>query len=230
MEHVSHPCHQCNAEVEEGAPFCRKCGAPQIRVNRGGATEPPRDTETDSASVSGSSQFEREASTPGRIDRRLARRLAALSGVLLAVIVAISSYFPLILLLIPIPGAFTVWFYLRKAHDQKLSLGVGAGLGLLTGLFGSLIYIVPSLSFLLWCLAYHPDWRPAQELRSQIETGLKNNPSPQLQQVAPFLLSHNGMALMAIMGSVVLLVLTLILSAIGGAIGAVVFKRSDRQT
>ena len=224
MEHASHPCHQCNAEVEEGNPFCRKCGAPQIRVSRDEALEPPKESPTDSRSFN-SPRVVSDTSARGGIDRRLARRLAVLSSLLLVVIVAFSSAFPLILLFSPVPGAFTVWFYLRKAPEQKISLGVGTALGMLTGFFGSLFYTIPSLSFLLWCLTYHPDWRPAQELRSQIETALKNNPSPQLQQMAPFLLSHNGMVFMAIMESVVLFVLLFVFSAIGGAIGASIFGR-----
>ena len=223
MEHASHPCHQCNAEVEEGTPFCRKCGAPQIRVSREGAPEQRRESASSSASGADALRFPGDTSTQKRVDRRLARRLAALSGLLLVVIMALSSSSALLFLLIPIPGALTVGFYLRRRPGKSISLGVGTGLGLLTGLFGALLYVVPSLAFLLWCLTNHPDWRPVQDLRSQIEHAVRTN--PQLQQIAPFLLGHNGLVFMAVMGSVVLVVLTLVLSAIGGAVGAALFRR-----
>src|ERR1051326_7417864 len=29
---MDHACHQCGQEIEEGTPFCRHCGAPQIRI------------------------------------------------------------------------------------------------------------------------------------------------------------------------------------------------------
>lgn len=225
MEHLNHLCHQCGAEVEEGNPFCRKCGAPQIRVNRETVEQQASPAQPDFASDLASNSSAAGAQGRSTIDRRIARRQAALAGLLLALILATGLGFSLALLLIPLAGMLAVQLYYRKLPEQKLSLGKGAGIGLLTGFFGFLIFSLPAFPFLLWQVALHPDPALIQQLRAQIEATARNSPNPQAQQMMNSLLTPGGLVFICIMIFVLLLLLTLALSAIGGAIGAGLPKR-----
>ena len=223
---MSHPCHQCGAEVDEGNPFCRQCGSPQIRVNRGGE-EPvnPSAVIGDHTSIPDSASLPYTDSGRSGIDRRLARLQALKAGLLLALILVLSSFFPPSLLLIPAAGLLAVQLYHRKLPQQKISAGTGAGIGLLTGFIGFLIFSIPAFPFTLWNLALHPDPAILQQLRSQLEAAIRSNPNPQAQQMAQNLLAPSGLIFISVVLFVFLLVLTLALSAIGGAIGGSLSKR-----
>jgi len=224
---VSHPCHQCGAEVDEGNPFCRQCGSPQIRVNRGGEEPPanPASTATSYPPAGTSTQPTHGGLESIGINQRVARSQALKAGILIALILVVSSRSMFSLLLIPLAGMLAVQLYIRRVPGHGISAGTGAGIGLLTGLFGFLIYIVPSLSILIWGLEFHPDWAPVQQLRGQFEAAIRNNPNPQAQQMLQHLLTPGGLLFLIIFGSAILLILCLVLSAIGGAIGARLSKR-----
>jgi hypothetical protein len=113
-----------------------------------------------------------------------------------------------------------VQLYCRKRPQHRISAGVGAGMGLLTGFFGFLMFSLVALPYSLWTMAYRPDPALIQQLHAQLDAAMRSNPSPQGQQIAQYLLSPSGLIVIVIAGFVFLLILTLILSAIGGAIGA----------
>ena len=231
MEHESHPCHQCNAEVEEGAPFCRKCGAPQIRVSREGTPEQPRGAPgSGDGSVSPVTGGVKQGGRSSSIDRRLARQQAALAGLLLAFILAAMFVFLPSLLLIPLASMLTIRLYFRKRPLDRISAGTGAGMGLLTGFFGFFMFALPGVPTLLRLLVYHPDPQLMHQLRAQFEAAARSNPNPQAQQMVQYLLTPAGLTFVVVALFVFLLVFTLVLSALGGAIGAALFKRSDKQT
>jgi len=219
---VGHPCHQCGTEVGEGSPFCRQCGAPQIRVSPGGSAEQATNDPTakDSASDSISAQLPGNGPLRISVNRHVARRQAALAGLMLAVLLALSSWFTPVLLLVPLAGLLAVELYGRKVPERRISPGVGAGIGLLTGFFGFLMFSLPALPYTLWDVAHHPDPALTQQLHAQLDAAMRSNPTPQAQQVVQYLLSPSGLIVIVITSFVFLLILTLALSAIGGAIGA----------
>jgi hypothetical protein len=144
---------------------------------------------------------------------------------LVAVLLTLSYFRAPFFLLIPIAGFFAVWRYLREIPGQRLSPGAGAGIGLLTGFLGFLFCGIPYISTISWCLANHSDCLPVRSLRAQISLALEANPNPQVQQVAQSLLAPSGVFFFAVALCLLTLVLTLLLSAIGGAIGANLSKR-----
>jgi hypothetical protein len=144
---------------------------------------------------------------------------------LLAFILITALRLPVTLLFVPLAGIFAVQLYAWKLPEQKLSSGAGAGIGLLTGLFGFLMFALPAFPLALWKVALHPDPELMQQLRAQAETTVRNSSNPQAQQVMSSLLSPNGLIFICIFMFVFLLALTLILSALGGAIGANIARR-----
>ena len=226
MEHASHPCHQCNAEVEEGTPFCRKCGAPQIRVSREGTSEQPREASVEPGSpaspVTGAPQ---QGARSIDIDRRLARRQAALAGLLVALVLALAFKSLPSLLLIPLASMLTIQLYYRKRPQDRISAGTGAGMGLLTGFLGFLMFALLGVPVALWQFVYHPDPQLMHELRTQLEAAARAHPNPQAQQIIQNFLTPGGLTLVVVALFLFLLVFTLIFSAIGGAIGATLFRR-----
>jgi ABC-type multidrug transport system permease subunit len=143
----------------------------------------------------------------------------------LAIIIVSFFFFPWALLLIALPGLLAVQLYYREGPGQKISPGAGAGIGLLTGLIGFMIFSVPALPFVLWHLVLHPDPELMQQFRTQMEATVRSNPNPQAQQIMQSLLTPGGMAFICIVAFLFLLIFTLLLSAIGGAIGATLSRR-----
>jgi hypothetical protein len=215
---VGHPCHQCGTEVGEGSPFCRQCGAPQIRVSPGNGEEPPAN-DLLTAKGPGADPTLIQPAKIG-INRRIARRQAALAGILVAVFLILSYFLAPIFLFIPLAGLLAVQRYLGEVPRPKLSPGAGAGIGLLTGFLGFLMCDIPYVSIMSWCLAFHRDCAPVRSLRAQIDAAIHANPNPQLQQALQSWLTPTGVFFSVVFISVVTLILTLALSAIGGAIGA----------
>src|SRR5581483_3007886 len=139
-------------------PFCRQCGAPQIRVGQGGEEPPAGEFAGTQSSTAGTISAQPPyASVNISINRRLARKQAALAGILVAIIIIFSSFSPWALLLIALPGFLAVQLYYRNGPGQKISSGAGAGIGLLTGFIGFLIFSVPALPLALWYVVLHPD-------------------------------------------------------------------------
>jgi hypothetical protein len=159
------------------------------------------------------------------IDRRVARQQAALAGLLLALSLAAMFVFLPSVLLIPLAGMLTIQLYFRKRPQDRISAGVGAGMGLLTGLLGFLMFALVGVPMMLRLLVYHPDPQLMHELRAQFEAAARSNPNPQAQQMVQYLLTPAGLTFVVVALFVFLLVFTLALSALGGAIGATFFGR-----
>jgi hypothetical protein len=174
---------------------------------------------------SGSDDAVSEGPVPGGIERSVARRQAAKAALLVALILAISSQLLWGLLLIPLAGMLAVQLYLRRRPEPKLSPGAGAGIGLLTGFLGFLIFGIPALPFTLWVTVFHPDPAVLKELHAQMDTQIQRSPNPQAQQIAQSLMTPHGLLLLFILGFAILLILTLVLSAVGGAMGAGIGRR-----
>jgi len=174
----------------------------------------------DSASDSIATQLPGNGPIRISINRQVARRQAALAGLMLAILLVLASQFPAVLFLVPLAGLLAVELYGRKVPERRISPGVGAGIGLLTGFFGFLVFGIVAIPYDLRNVIRHPDPAEIQQLHAQLDPAVRANPTPLVQQMAQYLLSPSGLIVIHITSFVVLLVLTLALSAIGGAIGA----------
>jgi hypothetical protein len=215
---VEHACHQCGAAVEDGTPFCRHCGAPQIRV----AT---------ALQVSDSTLAEagREPQAPqpvrlgafNQIDWRRGYRAAVLAagvGGLAGILVAVASGVP--------QAAFLVWMLgsgmvavvaYRRRHLGRVTAGMGARLGAAAGAAGFAMFALLSAMQVLVL-------RGGGQLQSMLETQLKQTAErsgdANAQQLIQQFLTPQGLMLLIAMGMVLMLVSFLLLSSVGGAIAA----------
>ena len=122
-------------------------------------------------------------------------------------------------------GFLCVLFYRRRSFDANLTSGLGARLGALSGMLGFGIF---ALLTGLETALFHSGGELRNALRQAIDQAASRNTEPQAQQMLQYLKSPQGLALVMIMGLMMMFVLFLILSSLGGVLGAVMLRRKER--
>lgn len=212
---MEHPCYKCGANVEDGVPFCTQCNAPQIRV--GGAVAEA----ISPAEMSGPS-FQTQSGTSIQWSDGLPA--AALAGLVAAFLMFIAlGVFGLGLIGC---GALSVVLYRRRNPTSNLSPGMGAQLGAVSGIFGFGIFAILSA---VGMLVFRNGVEMRKALLDAIAQSAARSPDPQVEKAFEYLKTPPGLALMMALSLAVLLVAFLILSSIGGAVGAAMMRRKDRM-
>jgi hypothetical protein len=175
--------------------------------------------------------------SPGAIDWAQGMRASALAGLLLALALFFASVIiatiglilhlrqgPLALLLflaswccMVAAGVLAVRFYRRRRPEATISPSMGARLGVLSGLLGFFFYGVPQA---LRLVLFHLGGSVREAMQKAIEQSAAQSPDPRAQEMVRNLMSPSGLA--AIFTALVVLVLLvfLVLSSLGGVIGA----------
>jgi hypothetical protein len=215
---VEHSCYQCGAGVEDGIPFCRQCNAPQIRVATAEAVGPAE---------TGPEGFSRRHSVAlpfSALDWPQALRAAALAGLFgVILIVILRQAFALAMIT---SGALSVYFYRRKNPFSNLSAWLGALLGALSGVFGTVLLAVPS-TFMLISIRSGGEARAA--IMAAVQDQVARNPDPHARELLEYLKTPQGFTFMMIVFLFVMLVFFLLLSSLGGALAAAVLRRRQRS-
>ncbi len=230
---MEHPCHGCNTPVEDGVAFCPNCNAPQIRVpvpEAEAATPLPAPSTAGEAHASaetaapGGGSAAAMTAAPGHIEWSQGIRGAALAGALLALclLIPVAAFFVWMIA----AGTFAVALYLRRVPDRALSAGMGARLGAISGLFGFGIFaFLYSLELLL-----APDSGRVREIFQQVlQQSAARNPDPTFQAMLQRMMTPEGLALLFTLGMVFTLAAFVLLSSLGGALGAYLFRRRDSR-
>ncbi|HEV8523208.1 MAG TPA: zinc-ribbon domain-containing protein [Terriglobales bacterium] len=244
---MTHPCHQCDAPIEEGVPFCPQCGAPQIRVSPvtpGDPATPPILPGTP-ADVQPPAQ-PLEVAPPEALKSSAAVRTAFVTGLLVAVAMLLVAAIvvrlamaarvgeqalgALVLLAycacMLLGGALSVRLARRRNPDISVSYLTGARLGALTALFGFLIFGL--LEFILVAA-----FRPGANLRAAWSEALRRyasqNADPRAQQIFDWLQSPAGLATVLTAILVVALVSFVVCATMGGLIAAGVWGQKRSQ-
>jgi hypothetical protein len=216
---MDHACHQCGTEIEEGTPFCRHCGAPQIRIptlDEPASPPMPPGTPADAqppavpVPVGQAPQL-----GPAGIDWQQALPAALWAGALLAVawIVPYIGYF----LWIIAAGAVAVAFYRRRVPQAPITPAIGARIGAVCGLFG-FVGFAALMAVALLLLRGSTKFR--EMLQQAMQQAAASNPDPKAQELLAQMTSPAGLAFIVTLVMVVFLVGFVALSAAGGAIGA----------
>jgi hypothetical protein len=213
---VEHSCYQCGALVEDGVPFCRQCNAPQIRVATAEVVA-PTELIPDSFSPRYSSSL-----SSAVFQWPHALRAAALAGLLgVILIIILQQAFALAMVS---AGFLSVYFYRRKNPFSKLTAGIGALLGALSGILGSILVAVPCTFALI-------SFRAREENRAAIMMALRQqlarNPDPRAQDLLEYAKTPEGFTVMMVVLMVVMLVFFVVLSSLGGAIAAALLRRKQ---
>jgi hypothetical protein len=177
---------------------------------------------------------------PGAIDWSQGIRASALAGVLLALAIffvpAIVAGIGLVLhvgqaaigLLVLLAscccmlvgGALVVRLYRRRRPETTITPGMGARLGVVTGLLGFSFYSVPQALRLVF---FRLGGTIREAMQKAIEQAAARSPDPQAQEMMRNFTSP-GMLAVILTGFVVLFLLAfLVCSSLGGAIGASVW-------
>jgi hypothetical protein len=199
--------------VEDGTPFCGQCNAPQIRVE-GAFAEGP-----------GGLGPAIQGVTPGATAIQWSQALpsAALAGLIAAVLMFIPlGAFGLGMIA---AGVLAVLFYRRRNPLASLSPGMGARLGALSGLLGFGIFAVFTS---VEVVAFHSGGQLRAALLEAVQQSAARASDPQAQQILDYLKSPPGLALVMVLGLAFMFVVFLILSSLGGALGAMLLRHRNR--
>ena len=230
--------------MEDGVAFCPHCNAPQIRVAAAVAEQAvtpvfppgtPGDVQPPAQPVG------LAPVSPGAIDWSQGVRAAALAGLLLALAIFFASVIiaiigsilhlgqgPLALLLflaswccMLVAGALAVRFYRRRRPGAAVGPGMGARLGVLSGLLGFFFYGVPQA---LRLALFNFGGSVREAMQKAIEQSAAQSPDPRAaEEMVRNLMSPGGLAaILTVLVALVLLVF-LGLSSLGGALGASVW-------
>ncbi|MBA3912497.1 MAG: hypothetical protein H0X25_01245 [Acidobacteriales bacterium] len=201
--------------MEEGTAFCPNCNAPQIRVSLAGAAEPDSGAVVagpggSAADYAGHVHWSRSlpAVLIGGLTAALAMSLP-LGGFGLGVLAA---------------GAFAVFLYKRRTPLAHLTPVMGARLGGLAGAVGFIIFaFITSLGMAL----SHSAGEMRKALVEAIRQQALRNPDPQAQQVIEALNTPSGLAILLALSLAFLFIVFVVLSGLGGALGAYFTRRGD---
>ena len=222
MEHL---CHRCGATVEDGVPFCRQCSAPQIRVAGFEAARSSSPSELSEASSLPQPNVPGSANQSARIQWSQALPAAALAGTVAALVMAIpGGGFGLGMVS---AGAFAVLIYYRRSPHGILTAGAGARLGAVTGFIASCVLGI--LLSLEMAFLHSGNQLRVALLQSVEQAAARAGSDPQAQQVVQFLKSPEGLTLLLGLGVLVMLLVFLFCSMIGGAISAALLGKRERR-
>lgn len=213
---MEHACYKCGSNVEDGIPFCPQCNAPQIRVGGVAAEALP------AAELAGVSLPDYHDGTSIRWSDALPS--AALAGLIAAFLMFVAlGVFGLGLIA---AGILSVVFYRRRNPASNLTPAWGARLGAVTGVLGFGIFAVLSA---VETFIFQSGGQLRAIMLEAIQQSAARNSDVEVQKVFEYLKTPPGLILMMGIGMAMLLVFVLVLSSLGGAIGAAMMRRKDRM-
>jgi hypothetical protein len=223
VQSVEHPCHQCHSTIEDGIPFCPKCGAPQIRVAPEEEAETIPPVAADSGYTNTSSWNQVAGLQSQGVNWRAAFPGALLTGLVGGGLTILLGRIPLVLVLVLVlVGALSVRIY-RARTKSVVTPGMGAKLGAFAGFFASLLdAMMVAAVFTLQRPLVQDSMRKAMEISGR-------NADPQslkvLQDLINGLSTPSGMAAFALIVILFFFGLSLVCTALGGLIGAAFFGK-----
>lgn len=210
---MQHACDKCGAAVEDGTPFCKQCGSPQIRVAS-------FDLQTTSSPEPIDYSFQPDAAS---LQWSQALPAAAAAGL----VAAISMLLPFgaVGLGILAAGYISVRLYQRRVAGAMLTSGTGARLGAVAGVLGFVFFTIFTA---IEVLVFHAGGELHDALIQAVQQSISRTSDPQAQQALQYLKSPPGLALIMTMGLAIMFVVFLIFSSVGGALSAALLRRKPR--
>lgn len=195
--------------------FCPKCSAPQIRVS----TE-------EVFPVAGPAEplIYQPAAPTNRIEWSSA--WAAIGwAVALACVVTLITVGSLGLGML-VAGALSVVFYRRRHPLLNLTASMGARLGAVAGALG---FAVGLVGLAVAILGFHAGPKVHDTLVTAVERSVASHPMPGSQEFLESFKTSQGFATWGTVGLVFSLMLCVGFACVGGALGALLFRRRKRM-
>jgi hypothetical protein len=137
-------------------------------------------------------------------------------------IAAILLMFPLGILGLIFSGGVCVALYRRRTSGFPVTAGMGWRLGAAAGAMAFAIFAILGA---LQVAVFHTGDQLRDVLLNAVRQAAERNSDPQAQQVVEYLKTPAGVAFTLVFGMVVVLIFCVILSGLGGAIGAAWFGK-----
>jgi hypothetical protein len=205
--------------VEQGTAFCPQCRAPQIRVAVPEIVI-PSGIASDSTVTSLPAYFGAPLTT--RIEWSQALPATALAGLITALLMMTPlAYFGFGML---IGGSLSVVFYRRRVPAANVTPGMGARLGMVSGILGGGIF---AALLSVGTTLFHAWDNVRAKLIEVVEQTAARNPDPQTQQALEFFKSPDGIVLLLTTALIGALIAFVIFSGLGGALGAAFLRRKE---
>jgi hypothetical protein len=149
---------------------------------------------------------------------------AAVAGAIVALAWAVPflSFF----IWMGLAGLGGVLLYQRRVPGAIPTSGIGARIGALAGLFGFAVFVV---FMALQMLVLHSTGQLRQLMQQVLQQAASQNADPRAQQVLQRLASPQGLALMLTLVLVLAFFAFLLLSSLGGALGAYLIRKRQRD-
>lgn len=218
---MEQPCYKCRQVVEEGRPFCPHCGAPQIRVL---VAEPVAAVGTFAGVSAPAESAELPASQTVPVLALPMRWSQALKPCVLAALVAsllmamgLNPFVAMISV-----GFLAVVFHRQGRREMIVKPATGAALGALGGLLWFAISTILETSVVIF-MHKGPELRT--ELIARIQQASTQTNDPQVLAVFERLKTPGGLEALMLIGIFFAFLAAIVLSGLGGAIGAAVFSR-----
>jgi zinc-ribbon domain len=220
---MEHPCHKCGQMVEDGVPFCKHCGAPQIRViGFESATVPPLDSaEAPRVSTMPPPPAFLPRAAGARVVWSRALPGAALGGAfsLLALVIPFAIFGPAFLA----GGAIAVMLYRRQTAGALPTTAAGAQIGAASGGFGFLYSAVVAVA----TLVYSPTELRQAMLDSISQMAGRGYDPQKIAQVQELLKSPQGLTFFVVFALFLMFLITIVGSSIGGALYAAWLRKRN---
>lgn len=228
--------------MEDGVPFCPGCGAPQIRVAI--AREEPDTQPVPGTSDSGDEQAAAEAipaqganpafgpadaSQLDKYERRVVI-FSALAAGFAAGIGSLVPFVPFITLCMVAAGGIAITLYKRRMPYVTVPARRGFRIGALAGFFGFLLNAVTS-AFGMLSAENRVALRDAMQERLKEALAVNSDPSAQqmVKNLGDMVSTPTGLAAVFVFSLCLFGLLFVLLSGIGGAIGAALFGKKMQR-
>jgi len=220
---VEQPCYKCQAAVEEGVPFCPHCAAPLIRVVPPERSEPASLPEQPPAVLPQSTSPWGPPRSSSRPSEPIYWNQALQGAVLAGIGAALLSSIPFLavgsLIWVTIAGAVAVSMYQRRVPAAIVRPGMGLRIGAVAGVVASAVI------FILGIIRYSAERDQVRQLlQEQMQTQIAKTPDPAnreaLQQLMGKLMTPEGVAAFFVFALLMAAAACVLLSAVGGALGA----------
>jgi len=164
-------------------------------------------------------QSETVLSPTAALDRNSALRASLIAGA----IAALLSLLPLgIAFGAPVGGFLSVLLYRRRSWTGDPQPGAGFRLGALSGIFGYAIFLVLAAAQIALS---HAQNEVRDSMIETIHRQQARNPDPQARQMLDYFLTPHGLLVMMIAGLVLMAIVFVLVSGMGGAISAALLRR-----
>jgi hypothetical protein len=144
--------------------------------------------------------------------------IAALAG-------SLEAFFSLFGFGMVVGGFISVALYRRRSARGVISGGMGARLGVVSGGFGFVIFaLIRAVSIVV----FHAGARLRAEMLQALDQAIARNPDPQAQAMLQYFKSPDGFTFLMIFVTLAALVSFLLLSTVGGLLGAKILGNKAR--